>query len=342
METAYRMPLTRDELDGIQALLGELAGRFEDVEDPDFQRLAPIYAHELPRSVRQAFNEFKIDERSAVFVVSGYPMDPEKIGRTPDHWKNREGARRVFEESALLVLFGSLLGDLIGWATQQDGTVVHDILPIQGHEKEQLGSGSEELLTWHTEDAFHPYRGDYLGMMCIRNPDGVPTTVCTIDELELAPEHLEVLFQPRFVIRPDESHLIKNRGREDNVEDVLEESYGKIEQMNTEPDRIPVLFGDPGSPYMRLDPYFMDHLDDDPEAQAALDALIEQIDGKLGDVVLEAGELCFIDNFRAVHGRKPFKARYDGWDRWLKRVNIARDLRKSRSARRAAGDRIIF
>lgn len=49
-----------------------------------------------------------------------------------------------------------------------------------------------------------------------------------------------------------------------------------------------------------------------------------------------------IDNFRAVHGRKPFKARYDGKDRWLKRINIARDLRKSRPVRSAAESRIIF
>jgi len=34
-----------------------------------------------------------------------------------------------------------------------------------------------------------------------------------------------------------------------------------------------------------------------------------------------------------VHGRKPFTARFDGTDRWLKRVCITRDLRKSRDAR---------
>jgi hypothetical protein len=34
-----------------------------------------------------------------------------------------------------------------------------------------------------------------------------------------------------------------------------------------------------------------------------------------------------------VHGRKPFKARHDGTDRWLKRLDVTLDLRKSRAAR---------
>jgi hypothetical protein len=37
---------------------------------------------------------------------------------------------------------------------------------------------------------------------------------------------------------------------------------------------------------------------------------------------LRPGQLLLIDNDVAVHGRAPFTARYDGTDRWLKRVNI--------------------
>ncbi|WP_248963652.1 TauD/TfdA family dioxygenase [Sphaerisporangium perillae] len=40
------------------------------------------------------------------------------------------------------------------------------------------------------------------------------------------------------------------------------------------------------------------------------------------DMSLESGEFCFIDNYRVVHGRKPFGARHDGTDRWLKRINV--------------------
>jgi enduracididine beta-hydroxylase len=235
---------------------------------------------------------------------------------------------------------------LVGWSTQQAGHHVHDVIPIKGHEHEQLGSSSEELLTWHTEDAFHPYRGDYLGMMCLRNQEKAATTVASIDKIQLEPDEVKLLFEPRFTIRPDESHLEKNKSGlqewQNDSSNLLKSAYQQINQMNKNPEKIAVLYGDPQNPYIRIDPYFMDELKEDQQAQKALNKLIQAIDAKLTDMILQPGDFCFIDNFKAVHGRKPFKARYDGKDRWLKRVIITRDLRKSRSARATCTSRIIF
>lgn len=336
-----RIAVTSEEVEAVHGLLARIREQYDSVEDSAFLRNAPLFAHELPTPLRSALHDFKLTEDHSVLILGGYPIDQEKIGRTPSHWSGQARTSAVFDEEALLVLFGSLLGHTIGWATQQDGQVVHDILPIKGHEGEQLGSGSKEVLTWHTEDAFHPYRGDYICMMCLRNPDLVPTTICSIDDISLDCEHKDVLFQPRFCIRPDESHLIKNRGRQSEVEDGLEEAYAGIDKMNTAPERVAVLFGHPDSPYMRADPYFMDRLEDDARAQEALDAFVAAVDNRLHDVALEPGDFCFVDNFRAVHGRRSFQARFDGNDRWLKRINVVRDLRKSRNVRAAADSLII-
>ncbi|MGI5336008.1 hypothetical protein ACQEVS_00715 [Streptomyces sp. CA-181903] len=46
--------------------------------------------------------------------------------------------------------------------------------------------------------------------------------------------------------------------------------------------------------------------------------------------------MLFVDNYQAVHGRRPFAAAYGGRDRRLKRVNITRDMCRSRSARGSA------
>jgi Fe(II)/alpha-ketoglutarate-dependent arginine beta-hydroxylase len=345
-----KIVMTAQEVEEIRALLRDTARRHPTLESPELLDEAEVIAHELPRRIRKAMRHFRLYEPDeALLVVSGYPVDQEKIGPTPAHWRQRAAENDTYEEDLLLLLLASLLGEPIGWSTQQDGRLVHDILPIKGHEHEQLGSGSEELLTWHVEDAFHPYRGDYLGMMCLRNPDRVPTTFAPVSRVKLTPEQLAVLTGPHFTIRPDESHLPKNRGNgngngnghspEEQV--VLERAYRKIEQMWSAPEKIPVLFGDPKAPYVRLDPYFMDPVEH-PEAQAALDALTGQIDAVLEDQVLEPGDFCFIDNFQAVHGRKPFKARYDGNDRWLKRVNVVRDLRKSRDSRLSAASRVLY
>lgn len=338
-----RLLLQQDEIESIRALLAEITTTIQSVEDADFQSHAAVWAQELPRRVRKHFYDFKLHEPvDALCLISGYPIDQRKIGPTPEHWKSKQGQSGVLEEEVLLVLFASLLGDCIGWSTQQDGYVVHDILPIRGHEGEQLGSGSEQLLWWHTEDAFHPYRGDYLGMMCLRNPDRVATTYAHFDNIPLDRDQIDLLFEPHYTIRPDESHLKKNRSNPDQVNGELGSAYEQIEEMNTKPEKIAVLFGDRSSPYVRLDPYFMDPVQDNERAQAALDALVRSIDNRIEDVILEAGDFCFIDNFKAVHGRKPFKAHFDGNDRWLKRVNITRDLRKSRTSRQQADSRIIL
>jgi Fe(II)/alpha-ketoglutarate-dependent arginine beta-hydroxylase len=337
-----RIVFSEEEVAEIKTLLADLASRYASPEDPAFLEQADVEAHRMPLRVRRALREFRLYEPpSALLVVSGWPVDQERIGPTPMHWKKKEPANRTGPEEMLLVLLGSLLGDLIGWSTQQDGRIVHDILPIKGHEQEQLGSGSEVLLTWHVEDAFHPYRGDYIGLMCLRNPDRVPTTFAPVAKARVSPEEFRLLSEPRFTIRPDESHLPKNRGT-GPVNALVERAYAKIERMMHTPEKIPVLFGDPDAPYVRMDPYFMDPVEGAPEAQRVLDEVVARIGDALEDQVLEPGDICFIDNYQGVHGRKPFHARFDGTDRWLKRVNITRDLRKSRDARASAASRLLY
>lgn len=337
-----KITLTQAEASGLARLAGELAARYGSAENPEFLFNASVLAHDLPVRVRQSLNDFRLSEpRSALRVIAGYPIDDQEIGPTPHHWKERQKKCLPVKEELVLVLLGSLLGDVIAWATQQDGAVVHDITPIQGHEHEQMGSGSKEELAWHTEDAFHPFRGDYLGMMCLRNPDRIPTTFASIDVAALGKETVSCLFEPRYTIRPDNSHLRRNRVDQQGGAMELEAAHDRIEQMNERPERIPLLFGSLDSPYCRLDPYFMDP-PDTTDAQRALDELIQHIDSRLEDLVLEPGDICFIDNFKAVHGRRPFAARFDGTDRWLKRVNITRNLRLSRTVRSSAESRLLF
>lgn len=337
-----KLILTHEEIGALQSLLADLAKRYTNVDDEDWLREASVYAHELPRRVRAFLNDFKHTEpRGGICVISGYPIDEERVGRTPRHWNTRQAVSSTLPEELLLVLYGSLLGDSMGWATQQNGYMIHDVMPVKECEGMQLGTGSLQELWWHSEDAFHPYRGDYLGLMCVRNPDKVPTSLASIDGIEMAPEQVSLLFEPHFTIRPDESHLADNNFRKVEEGGLLTDAFKKIRNMNSSPERISVLFGDPRSPYLRIDPYFMDEADD-PRAQSALDDLTESLNKKIWDCVLDAGDYLFIDNYRTVHGRKPFKPHYDGNDRWLKRLNITRDLRKSRDARPSCSSRLLF
>jgi L-asparagine oxygenase len=329
-----RLVLSETEVEEIALLLDEVVSEHTSVEEPGFLELVRTYAQELPRRVRHFLNSFALHEPAGACVIAGYPVDDDAIGPTPSHWRERIRNSPAVREEILLALYGSILGEIFGWATQQDGTVIHEVVPIREHEKEQLGSGSKQLLWWHTEDAFHPYRGDYLGLLCLRNPSQVATTFASADMLSINEHDVEILFQSRFTIRPDESHLPKNNSGENGS------PFSSIEEMRDRPEQIAVMFGSRETPYLRLDPYFMDEPQGEG-AQAAFDTLVKEIDRQLIDVVLEPGECLFVDNYRAVHGRVPFTARFDGTDRWLKRVNVTRDLRKSRAARTAAADRLI-
>ncbi|HEX8176354.1 MAG TPA: guanitoxin biosynthesis L-enduracididine beta-hydroxylase GntD [Pyrinomonadaceae bacterium] len=339
--------LTGEECASIRSLLNELTSKYSSVEDPQFLSEALVYAHELPRRVRSFLNDFKQSEQApGICLISGYPPDNEKLGRTPPHWRDKPAFSPALAEEMLLVLYGSLLGDVFGWATEQDGHIVHDVFPIKENEDKQISTSSAQTIWWHTEDAFHAFSGDYVGMYCLRNDDQVPTTYASLDLVQLAPEHVKVLFEPRYLIHPDISHQETNGahapGEAEAPENSLQSARQKIQQMNANPNRIAVFFGHPNAPYMRIDPYFMEYLEDDREAQEALEALIKSIDGVLSSIVLQPGDCCFIDNCRTVHGRKAFKARYDGTDRWLKRICVTRDLRKSRSSRSSNQSRLIL
>ncbi|BAZ51974.1 clavaminate synthase [Nostoc sp. NIES-4103] len=345
-----RLLLTNQEVSDIQSLLKDITSKYSNVESIDFLQEASLFAHELPWRVREFINNFKLTEdMPGNAIISGYPIDDAKIGLTPSHWKWKADTSRTLDEQILLVLYGSLLGEVFGWSTQQDGYIVHDIFPIKIHENEQLGCGSSQTLWWHNEDAFHPYRADYVIFLCLRNPDKVATTFGKLNVDQLKSEQIQMLLKPYFDIRPDESHLEKNESdirkesRQKNTENLINLAYEKINKMNSSSEnKISVLFGSSESPYLRLDPYFMDELKDNREAQTAFEDLVRAIDKNIEPVVLQPGDYCLIDNYRVVHGRNPFKAKYDGKDRWIKRVNITRDLRKSRDSRATSTSRIIL
>jgi hypothetical protein len=92
---------------------------------------------------------------------------------------------------------------------------------------------------------------------------------------------------------------------------------------------------------MRLDQHYTSTADGDRDAADALDTLMTSVGAGLKGFALAPGDLCFIDNYKVVHGRSAFQARYDGTDRWLRRLNITRDLRKSRDLRLAPGSRLV-
>jgi Fe(II)/alpha-ketoglutarate-dependent arginine beta-hydroxylase len=333
------LTLEKQELEQIAGLITEVKQHFNETESQEFLDEIGLYAHQLPYRVRQLMYRFKLNHFSdGMCCLSGFVIDDDKLGATPTHWRDRSDATASLEERILHFMCASLLGEVFGWSTQQGGHIVHDVFPMKEYEHGQLGFSSKEPLTWHTEDAFHDYRPDYLALMCLRNPDGIGTHCCKPDYSTLTDEQRSYLFGPHYTIKPDNSHLSVNNFLSDNT---VEASFRDIEQMASAPKKLSVLFGHPDDPYLRIDPFFMAPAED-PKAQDALEALIRLVDASYREYPLKQGDIFFINNLQVVHGRRSFVARYDGKDRWLKRLLISRDLGKSRDRRAREYSRIII
>jgi Fe(II)/alpha-ketoglutarate-dependent arginine beta-hydroxylase len=287
---------------------------------------ARVLAGELPRAVRRAVLAETQNETAHAVLISGNPIDEDALPPTPGHWRDANTSATM-EHSFVLLLYSALLGDAIGWRSQQDGRIITDVLPIAGYENSLVSASSQRELGWHTEDAFSPYRGDYVGLYCLRNPRAISTTVSYVD-LSQVPEHIgRVLLASRFHTLPDTSHTVAAGGHAD--------------ELRRDPPSVPLLGGTAEAPVLCIDSDFTVAVDGDKDAAHALKWLTCHLNDNIYDVVLRAGDIVILDNRKVVHGRRAFRPRYNGEDRWLKRTNFVIDLRRTRSGRASAESRVI-
>ncbi|MEU1998600.1 TauD/TfdA family dioxygenase [Nocardia gamkensis] len=273
---------------------------------------------ELPTEVRDAMRPPATP--AGAVVVGRLPLADNEFGPTPPSW--REAASwsgdpvrraRSFELDLVMLLLARSTGEPFGWQGQQGGRLVNNIVPAAGHEYEQSGASSEVLLSPHTEDAFHPQRAHILMLGCLRNPDLVGTTVSSVRRIELTTEQRALLSTPALPILPDVSY---GDGHE---------TYSAA--------AIPTLWSaaGPDRQTLRYDPAYTPLAEADAEFRSAYERLAAELERVCVTATLSPGELLLVDNDVAVHGRVPFTARYDGTDRWLKRVNIRLPERQRRA-----------
>lgn len=235
-------------------------------------------------------------------VLRGLPMDADSMGPTPGHWSNVSPALAA-GSTAQLLLLALAAGRPIGWQGQQDGRLVHDILPTRGHELMQTGASSAVALSPHTEDAFHPARADLLMLGCVRNPDAVATSAASIRHVQLADADRALLARRVLPILPDDA-------------------YDQAQRFDgAAPPPVATLWAGESGPCLRYDPAYTPLLED-AEYAGAYQRLAAELDRVSVAVRLEPGDVLVIDNDVVVHGREPFPARYDGTDRWLRRASV--------------------
>lgn len=321
-DTLNMLEMTAEENQQTDVLLASLMKLYPTPSDHALLQQGRMYASQLPKRILKKLDEFRhTEDHKGIFLLSGLNIDQEKTGPTPDKVSRETDEMTGAREGYLMILLASYLGDPMGWGSQRDGALINNIIPLKGHTEEQLSTGSAVELDWHSEEAFHPCRADYLALLCMRNYDRIATRVASIADISVPDDIKKVLFEERFIFLTDKNF-------EGGPFDVNKPQA--------------VLFGDFLSPYLKIDPSFMHAVEGDQDAIDALQYISKAIEAALFDVALEPGQMVFLDNYRVVHGRKPFTPRFDGKDRWLKRINITLDLRKSRTIRAAHDSRVLL
>jgi L-asparagine oxygenase len=294
----------------LRALLNHLVTTYGDIESPEFLWHASTLGHSLPRAVLDALWSLRYLEAEPALIVRNCPLSDDP-GPTPEHW-SVPPARAARRYEFWLALLLAQLGDFIGFAESQGGALRRNVLPLPEAERDQTGYGSRAELELHVDDAVDDDRGDAFGLLCMRRGRSTaPTMIAPIAALDLSALDLEVLFTPQFTFIADGVRCER-----------------------------PILFGDPEAPCIRMDLPFTE-LHPDAAARKAVTELYAALQSVTVDVTLSRGEVLVIDNYRCVHGRRAFDAHYDGEDRWLLKMTVTRDLRRSRARRVGADQRII-
>lgn len=205
-----------------------------------------------------------------------------------------------------LVDRSSSLGHVVGYIQEQQGSLIQNIVPVHKTEYQQISTSSKVQLALHTETAFHPYKPDYVLLLCLRGDPTAVTTYANVDEIVsyLDSETIDYLQKDCYITSIDESFRTKG---EPDVE-------FKLAVLSKKHDGYDMIY----------DEALMEG--ETPLAQDALKKLSEAIKKSVREIVLETKDLIVIDNNKTIHGRKPFQPRYNGDDRWVQRMLVRKEL----------------
>ncbi|MFE7116947.1 TauD/TfdA family dioxygenase [Streptomyces sp. NPDC057654] len=269
----------------------------------------------LPVDLLQQILDFgRHTDTPGVGYIRNLPVD-ERLPKTPNDGGPARDKPTFVAEGVLLALSG-LLGEPVGFLTEKNGQLVHDVIPVPGGAMTQTNQGSTVFLNFHN-DIVH----DLIGRYDVSNPDFLVLSCLRADHEGIAATHyadardivrvlddrtLELLRSPLFRLNAPGSY----------VRDVA----GDAEVLS---DPVAIISGPEGTPEISSSANGVRAMTS--AAQAALDRVQSACREVAHEVFLRPGEALLINNRKGLHARTQFTARYDGADRWLQRTYVRRN-----------------
>jgi len=304
--------------DDVRDAIGEALKSFPNPVidiDRSLTRLHAIFA-QLPIEQLQRILNFGTNVDSpGVTLVRNLPVDA-NLPATPIDGGPCTHKGTFVSEAALLGL-SQLLGQPVGFTTEKNGRLVHDVVPVSAGAATQTNQSSHVFLNFHN-DIVHDEAGrydvsnpDFLVLNCLRQDPGKEAVTYYADARDitehLAPEVVTTLRAPLFRLNAPGSY----------VRDV---AHGA----NVLSSPVPVISGPLSSPEIAVSANGVRGLLE--EAEQALKELQLACQVVAHQVRLESGTALLINNRKGLHARSHFFAEYNGRDRWLQRTYLRRSL----------------
>jgi L-asparagine oxygenase len=291
-------------------------------ENPEeFCRQIKRVSNRIPMDVAKSLLDFShYGSETGFLLFDGFSIEDTVLMKTPD-----DNNQKIGEKTNLAKIQGiliSTIGELVAYEAEGYGRLFQDIIPMKSMEKKQMSLSSGTELEIHTEQAFSKLRPDILSLACIRGDPDAFTYILPVKSIikNLSHSEIELLRKPLWTTSVDLS--FKLCGKEFIDGDVR--------------GPMPIISGPEDDPRLVFDQDLMTGITE--EAHRMISRIVSIYYTHRIRHVLIPGQIIFIDNNRAVHGRSPFSPKYDGTDRFLVRCFATFDYKKSAYARTSSAN----
>jgi len=309
--------ISEDELDILKTLASKIEACPSKTPDA-FCNQTKELSKKLPIRVQiELINFVENGNEDGFLLISGINID-ENIPDTPSNNTFKIGETTILAKIQAIIL--SFISDIIAYEAEGYGCIFQDIVPTKKMKMEQTSLGSGTELEIHTEQAFSKLRPDILSLACLRGDLNAITYTLPIETIidNLSHEEIELLKQPFWKTGVDLSFKIDGHEFADGdirgPFPIFNIDYSSNNRYNLVFDQD-LMFGI------------------NEEAQQLVEKIVDIYYRYRRKHNLKPGEIFIIDNQHAVHGRSPFKPKYDGKDRFLIRCFSVFDYQYSSYAR---------
>jgi len=273
-------------------------------------------SHFIPQRIeKELLNFIKFGGREGFLIIKTIPIENIELIITPPGNNNKIGEKTSLAKIQAILIH--VIGDMIAYEAEGYGRLFQDVVPMKSMETLQTSVSSNVELEIHTEQAFSKLRPDVLSLACIRGDSCAFTHILPVEYIlqNLTEKECALLREPLWNIGVDLSFKL-------NGNEFIE---GDIR------GPMPILSGSTFNPNLIFDQDLMFGITEN--ANKIIQKIVNIYHKYKLTHSLVSGEITFIDNRKAVHGRSSFFPKYDGRDRFLVRCFATFDYEKSQYAR---------